>query len=271
MTTEVIDVMASTFETRKNIWLENGVIVLKKAFFKTAEYKGKDIASLEIANEDNTKKVGGTLMGAAVGGALTGGVGAVVGALAGGNKGKVVFIASFHDGNQLMAQCSQKAYLELSAAVKQAEFDKLKPKKNKKDEEITTWEAIKTFAIVGVLGYIVYSCAFKDKTEEPVTPKPTTEQQAPKPKFDPKEKIAEYAVEVMKSKDYPKAFKQFGNAYMKKVNELAPKAALTVAERNSCDRVEVVTFSPSKSTKNEIIWVIDCANKERFWVSEFDL
>lgn len=51
-----------------------------------------------------------------------------------------------------------------------------------------------------------------------------------------------------------------------------PKAALHVAREKSCDRVENVDLSDARSKpKDTIVFFVDCANKNRFFVSESDI
>lgn len=71
---------------------------------------------------------------------------------------------------------------------------------------------------------------------------------------------------------YPKLYRQWGDAAMEKINQLMPKAALHVAKESSCDRVENVDLSDSRSTPSDkIVFFVDCANKNRFFVSESDI
>ena len=76
--------------------------VKKKGFFKNKldrTYKFTDIKQFKFISDSNQevsqKKMGGTLAGAAVGGLLTGGIGAIVGGLATGNGSKNVRTAEF--------------------------------------------------------------------------------------------------------------------------------------------------------------------------------
>ncbi|WP_156496274.1 hypothetical protein [Eikenella sp. NML03-A-027] len=73
-------------------------------------------------------------------------------------------------------------------------------------------------------------------------------------------------------KDYPKLYQRWGKAGVAKINELLPQAALLVANESTCDRVEIVEVSDSKSKpRSQIVFFADCANGKRFYVSEADI
>ena len=73
-------------------------------------------------------------------------------------------------------------------------------------------------------------------------------------------------------KDYPKLYQRWGKSGISKINELMPKAARLVARESSCDRLEVVEISDSKSKpRSQIVFFADCANGKRFYVSEADI
>ena len=88
----------------------------------------------------------------------------------------------------------------------------------------------------------------------------------------PEQKIASGIVDVYTKARYPKLHKAWGDAGMKRINELKPKAALAVAAHQSCDRVEVIEISDSRSNPpKEAVFFVDCANKERFYVTEAEI
>jgi hypothetical protein len=73
---------------------------------------GHDIASVEKANEESVKRIGGTVGWGAVGGVLLG----PVGLLAGGRGTDVTFVAHFKDGSKLLATTDAKTYTAIQAA-----------------------------------------------------------------------------------------------------------------------------------------------------------
>lgn len=91
---------------------------------KTKEHNiaGETIAStelsvLDIASEDNVKKIGGTVGWGAAGGMIFGPVGLLAGLLLGGKKKQVTFVAQFKDGRKLLATTDSKTFTKLQSAV----------------------------------------------------------------------------------------------------------------------------------------------------------
>lgn len=76
----------------------------------------KQLASVEIASEENVKKMLGTIGWGAVG-ALFGPIGLLAGVLAGGRKKEVTFTAKFKDGRKLLATTDGDTFIKLQAAV----------------------------------------------------------------------------------------------------------------------------------------------------------
>ena len=71
---------------------------------------------VEIATEQNVKKLGGTAGWGIAGGVLLGPVGLLAGLLAGGRKKEVTFVAKFKDGRKLLATTDNKTFTKLQAA-----------------------------------------------------------------------------------------------------------------------------------------------------------
>ncbi|HFP7647186.1 TPA: hypothetical protein ACHD36_001765 [Campylobacter jejuni] len=90
-----------------------------------------NIASMEVANQDNCKKAGGTIASAVVGGILFGGVGAVVGGMAGGNKQITTVILTYENGSQSLAQADSDMYQILQTMLFDKKSFMLKHKKKK--------------------------------------------------------------------------------------------------------------------------------------------
>lgn len=91
-------------------------------------------------------------------------------------------------------------------------------------------------------------------------------------KVDPKSKIKASAVSPMTQKDYPKTYKAWGAKQIERINGLMPKVALRVAESDSCDIVTWVSLSDNRSTpKQEAVFLVQCQNDERFYISEKNL
>lgn len=73
------------------------------------------LESVEIATEDNVKKVGGTVGWGVAGGVLLGPLGLVGGLVLGGRKKEVTFVARFKDGKKLLATTDRKTFKKLQA------------------------------------------------------------------------------------------------------------------------------------------------------------
>lgn len=81
------------------------------------------LTSLEVASEENVKRLGGVVGWGAVGALALGPVGLLAGLLGGGNKKDVTFVAVFDDGRKMLATTDSKAFTKMQAAL----FDKASP------------------------------------------------------------------------------------------------------------------------------------------------
>jgi threonine dehydrogenase-like Zn-dependent dehydrogenase len=75
------------------------------------------IASVEVATEENVKKVGGALGWGAAGAVIAGPVGLLAGAILGGRGKDVTFIVTLRDNRRFMATASSGTYKEFLAAT----------------------------------------------------------------------------------------------------------------------------------------------------------
>lgn len=76
-----------------------------------------ELVSIEVATEDNVKRLGGTIGWGAVGAALLGPVGLLAGLLAGGRGKDVTFVAVFKDGRKILATTDSKSFTQMKAAI----------------------------------------------------------------------------------------------------------------------------------------------------------
>lgn len=85
--------------------------------------------------------------------------------------------------------------------------------------------------------------------------------------------ISEHAFTKYDKVNYPKVYKQWGNDWIAKLEAHERAAADKIANSdNACDSIEYIGLSEEKSTpKKEIVVFIDCANGERFFVSDKDI
>ena len=76
-----------------------------------------DLETVDIATEENVKKIGGTVGWGVVGAALLGPVGLLAGLLAGGRGKEVTFVARLKDGRKFLATTDAGSYKKIAAAV----------------------------------------------------------------------------------------------------------------------------------------------------------
>lgn len=75
------------------------------------------LVNLEVASEENVKRLGGAAGWGAVGALALGPVGLLAGVVMGGNKKDVTFIAEFDDGRKMLATTDSKAFTQMQAAI----------------------------------------------------------------------------------------------------------------------------------------------------------
>lgn len=80
------------------------------------DVKISNVETIEIATEDNLKKMGGAIGWGLVGGIALGGIGALAGVLAGGRKKEVTFICKFKDGRKMLAKADGKVFEKIQAS-----------------------------------------------------------------------------------------------------------------------------------------------------------
>lgn len=87
-----------------------------------------------------------------------------------------------------------------------------------------------------------------------------------------KHQIHEYEVDVLEQETTPIMFEVWGADGVDKINNLAPKAAELIATTRLCNKVDMVMLSEARSKPGKrIVFYVICANKERFFVDEFDI
>lgn len=82
----------------------------------TVKIKATQIETLEIATDENLKKMGGAIGWGLVGGLALGGIGAIAGLLAGGRSKEVTFVCKFKDGQKFLAKSDLKVFTEIQSA-----------------------------------------------------------------------------------------------------------------------------------------------------------
>jgi hypothetical protein len=111
------DILAGDFKKGGSAQFVNSTFVLSvpgKLFRE--DIKVSEVETIEVATEDNLKKMGGAIGWGIVGGLALGGIGAIAGLLAGGKKKEVTFICKFKDGRKLLAKADGKIFEQIQAA-----------------------------------------------------------------------------------------------------------------------------------------------------------
>ena len=80
-------------------------------------YKFEDLAELEVASEESTKKMMGAIGWGLVGDLALGPLGLLAGVLSGGKQTNVKFIGSFKDGRRMLATTDSKTFTAMQAAL----------------------------------------------------------------------------------------------------------------------------------------------------------
>ena len=85
-----------------------------------------NLAMVEVASEENIKKLGSTIAWGLAGVALFGPVGLLAGLLGKRNRKSVTFVAQFKDGRKLLATTDGDTFIKLQAAAFDAECEREK-------------------------------------------------------------------------------------------------------------------------------------------------
>ena len=114
----VFKILAGDFKTGKHHQFVGKTFVLQSV----GESKREDInidqvETLEVASEDNVKKLGGTVGWGGAGAALLGPVGLLAGVLLGGKGKTVTFVCKFKDNRKFMATAKSKDFIKMQAAM----------------------------------------------------------------------------------------------------------------------------------------------------------
>lgn len=112
-----IKLLAGDFQQVKAVRFGAGCFLFTYGLFKSETIKATDLEELEVASEENLKRLGGTLGWGIVGGLALGGVGALAGLLVGGRSKEVTFVAKFKDGRKLLATTEASTFKAIQAAI----------------------------------------------------------------------------------------------------------------------------------------------------------
>lgn len=130
-----IKVQAGDFNPATTHFNSDSIHLLTKEHpFKGEEFSIKSLVDIQLATEENIKKVMGTVGWGTAGALVLGPVGLLAGLLLGGKKKEIHFIGTFDNGKIFIATTDGKSYSELQGLV-------LK-NKQKRQKEIEWQEAI---------------------------------------------------------------------------------------------------------------------------------
>lgn len=80
-------------------------------------------------------------------------------------------------------------------------------------------------------------------------------------------KVADDAIMLMDKADFAKTYSKLGKAQFDRANAFTRWAALAAAESDQCNKVALVGIS-DEATRQQIQWYVDCANSERFQITQ---
>ncbi len=80
-------------------------------------------------------------------------------------------------------------------------------------------------------------------------------------------KIADDAILLMDREGFSSTFDKLGEDQFDRANEFTRWAAVAAAESDQCDDVTLVGVS-DHATRRQIQWYVDCANRERFQITQ---
>jgi len=93
----------------------------------------------------------------------------------------------------------------------------------------------------------------------------------PAQKVSPANKISPHAIYPVDAESYPKLAKKVGADGIDQINAMMRPAALKVAESSKCNKVEVVGVSDRTTSADNLTLYVDCANMERYYITQSDL
>lgn len=109
-----IKFLAGDFGAGKGCILTGGKIRIPNG---SMDFPIRTISSIDIATEENVRRVGGTVGWGITGAALFGPAGLIAGAIIGGQAKEVTFVAQLNDGKRFLARTSSKAYETILAST----------------------------------------------------------------------------------------------------------------------------------------------------------
>jgi hypothetical protein len=120
-----IEVHAGDFKVGKGalhlyvekVFSEDYLAMKKEGVFFREKIPLSSIASIDVASEENVKKMAGTVGWGLAGGLVFGPLGLLAGLIAGGRSKDVTFVCMLKDGRKFMATTNNKAFTKMKAAT----------------------------------------------------------------------------------------------------------------------------------------------------------
>lgn len=81
-------------------------------------------------------------------------------------------------------------------------------------------------------------------------------------------RVPSWLLEPYTKDQYPKMFAKYGAARIKEIEKLREKAGAMAIASGKCDYVEMMDLSADRSSRNHVIFYIDCRNGERIYLDE---
>ena len=267
-----LKIISANFKNKETGEIDKSKISVQTGLFSANDYTVNELELLEKATPESLQKAAFPSL-------------SIVDPTNGKN---IIIVFKSKKGEAAIAEVPIKEFQTLQGKFIETQMN---PAKVKKEEKLTLKEWAQAIFGIVIVGLIVKSCMFSgddkpkgqvkgnaenaplvEDARSQIPPAENSRQEQTKVESKKSEDfIAPYAVEVMNKKDFPKVYAKYGDKYISQVNKLAPEIAKYAAKQTQCDRVEMVTFSDSKSSKQEKVWFVDCANKERLYISENQL
>jgi len=185
------------------------------------------------------------------------------------------FVALYFLVKKAMAYLKQRREGGNRTAQVKKQLIEMSPELSKKKEERK--QAIKgtvSLAFLIVLFFLSYNALSNQSSEQSKTQSSAGETQQEKTKLSEQEleKAVSKAVWEMTPDQFPRVYEQWGADWVDKLNAMQYEAARKVAQAPSCDSISIIGLSESRSVpKQSAVFFADCANGERFYVSDEDL
>ena len=139
---------------------------------------------------------------------------------------------------------------------------------------IKVWAVVLSFILCGIFAPKEPSNIQKQDENSAINSKQTIKIEKEQPKQIYKAPIADGAIwelPTQKGQGFDKTIAKYGVEGIKKINSLTPKVAEKISYNTTCDKVVNVDVSDNRSTRNNLVFYGDCANMQRFYLTEAEV